>query len=409
MSNSFLSRQPYLNLKRLFCIRSSTTTGVIALAFVLLLFALYHLFYASRLLSSPVHFASHIRPNIVYIHLGPSLPNYLNISIAQTRLFNPDANIFILANSSAFNLKKRELSPYNVTLVDALALVPSDLRTRFNNVSNLDRSDLSGFWFFTTARFFFLSEMMASMQLTNVIHMECDIMVYCQFSKLIGAFVSNYQTLGATFDSDSRVIPGFVWVRNHTALDSYLSYLVETPDQHGKNDMVTMANFRLHPGNSHKIKPLPIMPPKYVELHKGVVTAFNGAVGANANEYVSHFDEFGNSIFDAAALGQYLGGIDPRNDFGNIHLGFVNEGSILNPSKLWFQWITDDHGRLILVATERNIENSKESIRRNRRQKSSMFRINTLHCHSKDLMKFYSLRKSNLIAYNAPKVATSSM
>ena len=44
----------------------------------------------------------------------------------------------------------------------------------------------------------------------------------------------------------------------------------------------------------------------------------------NSNDYVNHIDEF-DSVFYAAAIGQYLGGIDTTNSHGKSTVGFVNE------------------------------------------------------------------------------------
>jgi hypothetical protein len=44
-------------------------------------------------------------------------------------------------------------------------------------------------------------------------------------------------------------------------------------------------------------------------------------------------------IFDAAAIGQYLGGVDPRNDASHT-IGFVNETCVIkyNNYKVWVEY-----------------------------------------------------------------------
>ena len=58
--------------------------------------------------------------------------------------------------------------------------------------------------------------------------------------------------------------------------------------------------------------------------------------------YSKNIDLF-KSIFDGAALGQYLGGIDPIHS--NSKPGFINETCLFNPSHLTFEWKKDQFGQ----------------------------------------------------------------
>jgi hypothetical protein len=84
-----------------------------------------------------------------------------------------------------------------------------------------------------------------------------------------------------------------------------------------------------------------------------------------------NYQEFG-SIFDAAAIGQFLGGIDPRN--GVSKPGFINESCLFNPGLMTFVWERDAYGRLVPYAI----------------YGSTKARINNLHIHSKKLEGFFS-------------------
>ena len=52
-----------------------------------------------------------------------------------------------------------------------------------------------------------------------------------------------------------------------------------------------------------------------------------------SSEYTNHWDEF-QCVFDAAALGQYIGGIDAP---GNTE-GFVNESCVFEADKVDIEW-----------------------------------------------------------------------
>ena len=88
-------------------------------------------------------------------------------------------------------------------------------------------------------------------------------------------------------------------------------------------------------------------------------------------DYARNFDGFW-SLFDAAALGQYFGGIDPRN--GSSKPGFVNEDCLFNPVRLMFEWEFDQKGRDVPFACFGQ----------------TRYRINNLHVHSKNLKAFRS-------------------
>jgi hypothetical protein len=57
-----------------------------------------------------------------------------------------------------------------------------------------------------------------------------------------------------------------------------------------------------------------------------------------------HFADFGGMVFDAAAMGQYLGGIDPWHISGDT-TGFVNETCLVKYNQYQFYW---DHGKPFL-------------------------------------------------------------
>jgi hypothetical protein len=97
-----------------------------------------------------------------------------------------------------------------------------------------------------------------------------------------------------------------------------------------------------------------------------------------------HFDEF-KGIFDAAAIGQYLGGIDPRN--GKNFQGFKREHSYLDLDNCQFEWNEDHLGKKIPVMI---IDGDK-------------IPIYNLHVHCKNLRAFRSDLETRIpINFNRP-------
>jgi len=87
--------------------------------------------------------------------------------------------------------------------------------------------------------------------------------------------------------------------------------------------------------------------------------------------YNKNFESF-NAIFDAAAIGQYLGGIDKKND-PNDTIGFINETCVIKYNNYSFYWIKIN-----------DLWNPYIKIN------NKLIKIINLHIHSKLLDKFTS-------------------
>ena len=132
-----------------------------------------------------------------------------------------------------------------------------------------------------------------------------------------------------------------------------------------------MAEFRETVGGAY-IMHLPIIPPRY-QLKNELRTP-SGLKSMEPSKYSLHYEKF-SSIFDAAAIGQYLGGVNVGDD-ADLTIGFINESCVFDCSKIKFEWRRDDEGRYVPVGSYDGEE----------------FAINNLHIHSKNPKRFYSSR-----------------
>ncbi|MEI6242401.1 MAG: hypothetical protein WCP39_03235 [Chlamydiota bacterium] len=297
-------------------------------------------------------------PSIVFIHIGPEIPLYSKYALQQAHLFNPDCKIYFVCNAKA--TKPFEIPSY-ITCISCESLKRSDEHKKFLAKSTLDVSQRKGFWRAASERFFYLHELISQYNLQNVIHLENDVMLYVELKTILPTFEKLYPTLGGTFDHDLRCIPGIVYISNEKSLYKLIQYMAHHAKK-GRNDMDTLSFFQREVGRD-SIQNLPIIMKEYVEDH----------LALNQDIFAQHIQDFG-SIFDAAALGQYLGGIDPRN--GESKPGFINETCIFRPSFLKIEWIQDERGRKVPYASYHD---------------GKKFRINNLHIHSKNLSKFLSI------------------
>ena len=98
-----------------------------------------------------------------------------------------------------------------------------------------------------------------------------------------------------------------MYIPNYTLLNNLINNY-----NYSENDMKNIANF--YNSNKDICKTFPIIN--------------ENSYFKDKNMYNDNFSEF-NSIFDAAAIGQYLGGVDPRNISGDT-LNFLMKHHQLN-------------------------------------------------------------------------------
>lgn len=251
----------------------------------------------------------------------------------------------------------------------------SDEHRAFRELSPLDSSFRDGFWTYTTERFFALNSLLRELDLEHVVHLENDVLLYANLDTLVPKLAPLYPGMAATFDNDHRCIPGFLYIADPGALSDLVSFILSAlaharslPEQDtaGLNDMLLLAAWRAHFPDDAGI--LPIVPPDYpAELRSAI-----GGVSAMASSYWRDFENLG-MIFDAAALGQYLGGVDPRND-PQPSRGFINESCLFDP-------------RLLKPRMELGADGLRRPVIET---PAGVWPVANLHIHCKDMRDFLS-------------------
>ena len=308
------------------------------------------------------------KSSIVFIHLGPSLPPYLSTAITQARLFNPTLPIYLLANERTLRHTPKEFASAQVQLIPCESLLRSDAHKQFLTQCTFNKKFREGFWIFTKERFFYLASFMKEYKLSSVFHFESDVMLYTDLNELLPIFQKNYaHKIGATIDNDHRCIPGLFYVADSRVAELFTKFMAQKKYQSANDMQVLAAFYKEYRGQW--MDSLPILMPEYAQEHE--LISQKGSPGMNKEDFYRHFEEF-NSIFDAAALGQYLGGIDPRN--GDSIPGFINEECVFNAENFQFEWIEDHLARKVPWILYQD----------------KAYKINNLHIHSKNLKAFAS-------------------
>ena len=231
------------------------------------------------------------------------------------------------------NIKQLQLLNYNVTIITDpslitnfinipnITIITTDILScdEFDTNNKLDDTFRNGFWKLTSKRLFYLYAYMKQFNKTNCFHIENDIMLYQNI------VIPDTNKLWLTMDHMNRCIPGIIFIPHYSYLDKLFNQY-----NYSQTDMHNCAEF--YKNNRDICNTFPII--QYNQYYP-----YNDI-------YNKHFDEFG-MIFDAAAMGQYLGGIDPRNQSGDTR-GFINETCVVNYSHYQFIWIYNTHTTIYL-------------------------------------------------------------
>jgi hypothetical protein len=266
---------------------------------------------------------------VILISIG-NFQEYILYNI-KNLLLHENSDITVITNNNFFEYFHE--FPF-IELIDCNTL--DDLN--YNNTSQLNRSFRNGFWYYASLRLFYLYSYIKKFNIEYCVHIENDVLIYENLNKL-----PKKNFIYAPFDAIDRVIPSFIYIPNHMTfkpiLDNYYYNL---------NDMENLAKFSF-------IKSLPIIP----------------IINNEVNKFNENFGDF-NCIFDAAAMGQYLGGIDPRNQNGDTR-GFINETCVIKYNNFKFYWIKENNLYKPFILINNNL-----------------IKIINLHIHSKQLQNFLS-------------------
>jgi hypothetical protein len=277
--------------------------------------------------------------NIVLVCIN-NFQEYILDNIQQLINLNHE-NIYVLTNERFCNLFDNFSEKIKLIAIETL-----NDSYNFYSRTNLDKGFRNGFWSLTSLRFFYIYEFMKKYDVKDVIHLENDVLIYYNCNEILNFFDKNYIYL--PFDTFKRNIASIMYIPNCNVFKNVLDKYDFT-----KNDMENFAYIKFNTG---LIQNMPIFPVNFVTSKEELFVSQN-------------FNTF-NFIFDAAAIGQFLGGVDPKNIPGDTS-GFVNETCVIKYNKYNFIW-----------EIENNIKKPYLVINKLK------FPIFNLHIHSKNLLKF---------------------
>jgi hypothetical protein len=317
---------------------------------------------------------------LILVHIGKTLPDYFISCVHQVLLMNNssslmnnssslvnysnDLKIFIVLSDGLIKNLKYYLSllttdPKNVEIICTSELdkhPDTDYLDYRNAVSRYNLGSFRDeFWISTTCRFFYIKACMNYFNIESAFHIENDIMIYTDLSSL--KFPESCEnSVFMVKDSPNRVIPSIMYFISRKSAESLCKHIrdVMTTSNQFMNDMNILASY------------------KYLV------------------EFSSDPEKCTDVIYDGAAIGQFLGGPDPRNLPGSENI--INH--LNNPLKNKFINETCTF-KMTDYKVETRIENGmkyyflKKQLLKKDAEKQ--LKIQNLHIHSKQLYQFSSV------------------
>jgi len=276
-------------------------------------------------------------PELILVHIGESFPDYLNTCIAQISSVSA-IHVHVLVNRCNTERVKGAMTVF------PLEMIPKDdLQTQFETQSQLDSSFRAGFWKYTSLRFFYLYNYVKMAKLTDIFHIEYDNLIYYDIFQNIIPFRS--KEMWCVMDAPNRCIPSFLYFKGLSIMERLLTTIIDSSARR-MNDMQSLAVF--YNKNRGEVGALPI-----VSVYVDPIDPL----------YYEHAAAFGH-LFDGACIGQYVGGVDPRNQAGDT-VGFINETSVIKCNKM-----------TVVFVDKKPVLNGIPLV--------------NLHIHSKDLVRWIS-------------------
>ncbi len=288
---------------------------------------------------------------IVLIHLGSKLPDHVFDCIDQLHVMGWNSVIFLVDTSVV--LERLAFCP-GVTPV----LMPSD------NTLSRDISQIHGeknVFHLSLQRFFTLRDFMEQHSVSRCLHIEHDNLLYISRQTLQNQMINALgNKIGVPRDNkDGRCIASVFYVGSLTSLDQYCQFVAEQ-EHYKTTDMVSLCKFSdLYPEFCSQLPTLP------TSLAENLSDKHGEWVKGLSNSQFS-------CLFDAACLGQCVGGIDIIHDKGDSR-GYISPDSLFSPNDLPIHWMLNDGLRLPLIITDEQV-----------------YPLCNLHIHSKNLHLYLS-------------------
>ncbi len=227
-----------------------------------------------------------------FVYLGKKLPNYGLASI-ELASRHSGLNVHLIGNASMAQSVRHSSARFTAVedFYDENELKETSKRLTSPHFGR------NGFWLKALERFFVLSQFMAVENLDSIFHAELDQLLF-RVDFLLSKLDEEKQLgLYLPFHTSDRAVASLFYCNSQEALRSLLDF--SSKAEPFPNEMILIANWAKE--NSEQVFSLPTMA-SIVNLSPGFPIS---ALALNSNQI--------GGVVDAAQLGQWVAGIDPRN------------------------------------------------------------------------------------------------
>lgn len=314
---------------------------------------------------------------LIFCHIGSPLPSHLIENILRTRKLFPNLPIHLI-KSHEFNVSQELCKIPQLGTFDLENI--NEYQELLRN-STLDLNFRRGFWRATLERLFAISAHAMIQSQGPFLHIESDVLLMKTFPF---AELQTNKNPTWSFYNELRDVASLLYLpSSETAQWLLLELKRELSKNPSHTDMTILKS--VSQSNPNIIRYFP-MGMSFLR-NENSTTAFSELESINSRTIEI------DGIFDSAAIGMWLTGMDPRNNYGHtkyFDTSFIDNGdSWIDPSKLKFDF--EKKYEVYVVSPQEGIP------------------IHSLHVHSKDVSIFQSedLNNCDFVAYY--KHGTSSM
>jgi len=247
-------------------------------------------------------------PTLVLVHIGEHFPEYINDCISQLQKISEISVHVLISHSHIAKIKG------NVKIFSLEEIQLGKQRKDFEARSKLDSAFRGGFWKFAMMRFFYIYDHMVSQELSDVFHIENDNLIFVDFLQMLEQF--REKSMWCIMDSKTRCIPSFLYFKD----TQIVSRLIDTCIQQSSNninDMLALGKFR-----NDTIADVGNLP---------IIESYAEPIDPMFYQAAPKF----KYLFDGAAVGQYIGGVDSGL---RDTRGFINETCEFKCNKVTIEW-----------------------------------------------------------------------
>lgn len=300
-----------------------------------------------------------LKMNVVYSFHG-KLPPYALTTVQQLRKFFKGDVYFILddVQNNIVNIMRDD---YRVNIIPLEKVFDHN----FKSIVNYNRKKFSivnflkgreNLFEYTFERFYLVNNLMKiNSSLTNVFFLELDNLIYDDPTKWLSMFST--KEMGYMFDNIGRYSSGIFYVKHQKAMQVLIDFFnnyIKNTSTNFINEMSALNDFHYY--------------------NKDLVQVFptHWESDLYPKETWENYSLYGKSIFDAAAVGIFLGGADVHNTNGKVVKNKIKwHYSLIDYSIYKYEWRLDS-------------ENRKRPFVQNPNT-GDWILLNNLHIHSKDL------------------------